>query len=115
MSWRKLSLVGPQSKHAEIEITRAWQNVVAGRATSEEAQIAFADLAARCGYYEPPSLVGWLAAHNNSIAGFDLFCVQRAGLAELFKSILMMVEMDDAGLLRLERAAIAQLSIPQED
>lgn len=89
---------------AELKRVKAYQRVFTGQGSREDADIVMSDMAALTGFFRPPSYADWMAKTKTPL-GFELHCALHAARQEPLRRILDCVDMTDAQILELEKAA----------
>lgn len=88
----------------DIRLSEAWQAILEGRGSKEDAELAFSDLAEFSGYYFVPPA---------GTSGDDL---QRdAGRRETFARILYLLDVPMTRLTEMRLAALGELQVTNEE
>lgn len=96
---------GSQSApESDLKRVQAYRRMFAGQGSREDADIVMSDLAALTGFFRPPNYAQWMQK-TGTPHGFELHCALHAARAETLRRILDCIDMTDAQMLELEKAA----------
>lgn len=89
---------------SDLRKVKAFQAVFGGNGSRDDADIVLSELTALTGYFRPPSHAEWMK-NTGASAGFELHCALQAARAEPIRAILNYLNMSDAQMIALEKAA----------
>lgn len=107
MTTRKITTAKDAAQSAPAADLRrivAYQKVFSGQGSREDADIVMSDMAALTGFFRPPNYAQWMQK-TGTPQGFELHCALHAARAEPLRRILDSINMTDAQILELEKAA----------
>jgi len=96
--------VAASPQAAELVRIKAYQRMFSGQGSKEDADIVMSDLTAMTGFFRPPNYAQWMQK-TGTPQGFELHCALHAARQEPIRKILDCIDMTDAQLLELEKAA----------